>query len=253
MTKNVTEGEDELRRLKGFNPFVVGLDDRQGVKRYNFQLFNGETSLITLPMREFDGYPLRIEYGLLMPTFLLVIFATSIPLLPFFSANMTWGLSGILVSVYLAFGGALYIAAAFQLKNLHMAYRAANSDILATNFVTKAHGIRSIVHAFKAIVYWRRYLRYLMEIGYICLFVTLEFWAIRVLAKPIGLAALDHRFVMSMSLVFAAAIFLLVFEVVRRKHTRGMDPTLALVLMIEEIGGQLLAFRQTKIVGADGN
>jgi hypothetical protein len=242
--------ETVLSRLKGYNPFVVGLDDRTGVRRYNFQLFDGETNLISLPIAEFDGYPIHIESRYIVSALCLVLVCAFIPLVPLLYPAISWVQAALLIGAYFIAEGVLYAFAAFRLTTIGATYRSANSDIMAANFVSRARGIKSIIHTFKIIVYWRRYLHYLMVVGYVCLLIAITIWIVKLHGAFPHLATADGNPLMAGVLLILCASSLLVFEVIRKKYTQGMDPTLALALMVEELGGQLLASRQTKIIGS---
>lgn len=232
--------ETTRQRLSRYNPFVSGLENRRGVRHDNFLLFDGQSTLETYPMQGFDGYPLKREYLYFVPIVLLAVYAVLLPIAP-----LVWD-TGIVTYGAAIFGGfvlalAYCILTAFHLTGIRTAYQTANSDIQNLNFVTKAHGIRSIIHNFKTIVRWRRFMRYTMNLGYftlILLFLSAVIGVFRLVSGFSIYASMVH-ILFSAALFVTSALSLLVFEYGRKTYTEGMDPTLALVLMIEEIGGQL--------------
>jgi hypothetical protein len=178
-----------------------------------------------------------------------------LPLAPIFLPLFSWMFAVILIFVYMLGYAILGVAVVFHLiSNIRLVYRAANSDIMAANFVTRACGIKSIIHTFKRVVWWRRHTRYTMNTGYVCLSFVLIVWMYKLsdIGSSVGIGAITNISIISIVFFLTSLLSLVFFEIGRNKFTSGMDPTLALVLMVEEIGGQLLAFRQTKIVGTTG-
>jgi hypothetical protein len=248
MTENADKDETKearLRRLKRYNPFVVGLDDREGYKRLHLQLFDGESSLVAEPLADFDGYRSERDYPYFAPAFILTGTACLLPLLPLVLRAKFFLYAGVTV-LFVCACIYLSVRVAFHLTNMRMDYSNANSNILAANFVNRARGIRNIIHTFKRTLRWRRFMRYAMYFGYFGLLLSfLTAVILMVERQPSGemILASIMQFVVSL-------LALSIFEIGRKNYTRGVDPTLALVLMVEEIGGQLLASRQTRLINS---
>jgi hypothetical protein len=245
--------DSAFQRLRKHNPFVEKLEDRQGSHRDNLHFFDGKSSLVAYPIAGFDGYPLRNEYGFFIPTVMLMGFSLLLPLAavirPFSAIEAV--VAGI---AYLFAVGVLSVFAAFHLTNFRTIYKSANNNTLAADFASRARGIRSLIHTFKSIVRWRRFMRYTMNLGYALLILLFMAEGIKLFyhGSILGARLTIGTFETSTALMVVAAASYALFEFGRKRFTEGMDPTLALALMIEEIGGQLLASRQTKLVGKDG-
>ena len=129
-----------------------------------------------------------------------------------------------------------------------------NGTILVQNFVTRARGIRSIIHVFKRMLRWRRFMRYAMNFGYV--FLLLGLAGLIYVAGHHPLLLLNSHGILS-SIAISAPLFILdalllrLLELGRVWYTRGVDPTLALVLMVEEISGQLLGKQQMTVVTSE--
>jgi len=238
--------EAQWRRLKKYNPFLVSLNDRHGARRDNLKLFDGESKLVKVPILEFDGYPAESDYPYFAPALILVGATALLPLAPF-----VWPDNNVLIGgIFLAYVCAcivLGVAAAFHLVYMRTLYKTASSDILAANFVTRARGIRELIHTFKRILRWRRFMRYAMNFGFLLLVGAGAGYGF--LAGRTLLAAQPDTMLISGALFATGVVWLILFEAGRRKFTRGVDPSLALAIMVEEIGGQLLAGRQARLVG----
>lgn len=235
-------------RLKDHNPFVVGLFDRPGIRHDNFQLFDGRSKLVAFPMERFDGFPLENESYFFVPAVILVVAAILLPVVPLF---VSLKVTVYVVAAFLIGVGCISMCVMFHLIGLRTTYSSASSDIHATDFAQRARGVRSLIHTFKSIVRWRRFMRYSMNLGYysLPLVAAAEAYILLHQGKFVLISPEPWRTGVSLALLVMCAMVLPIFERGRKKFTQGMDPTLALVHMVEEIGGQLLASRQTNIVG----
>ena len=241
-----TPEQESLDRLKRYNPFVTELKDRNGIRAEHFQFFDGSKTLVTVPITEFDGYPLKREYAYFLTTLLLVAAAIALPTMPFFWPGLRWQFVVIGLPSYFAVFFILAVFVSFHLTNIRNAYANANKGLHAADFLVKARAIRETVHKFKVIVRWRRFLRYTMNAGHIALVALIVVVVLqRILAHTV-----DWNDLSTSALLLAATFAsLYLFEAARLIFTQGMDPTLALVLMVEETGRQLLAARHPTIIG----
>lgn len=241
------------QRLKKYNPHIVDLDDRAGPKKSILHFFDGESGYISEPIFEFDGYPAEHDYFYFIPAILLVVASFLLPLAPFVTSG-DWRCYALAAVVYAATCGILCVGVAFHLFGLRTEYIRANGTILATNFVTRARGVRSIIHMFKRMLRWRRFMRYAMNFGYVFLGLTLG-GVIYVSKYNPSLLVLHHDGIASITIfvpLFVLSIVALrLLEFGRIWYTRGVDPTLALVLMIEEISGTLLGKQQLTVITPD--
>jgi hypothetical protein len=226
------------RHLKKYNPYVVRLFDREGERHENFQFFDGGTNLVTLPMSRFDGYPLENEYWFFVPFIVLVVVGVVLPILPLSDYGSATGWAA---GVYLAGVAVMGVWAAFHLTNVRATYIAANTNIHNIDFASKAEAVRSLIHTFKRIVRWRRFMRYSMNLGLVSLMIVAT-WATFFKQAHHGLDSSAK--LISLGLFAASAVIFWLFELGRVALTEGMDPTLALVHMVEELGNQLLARNQ---------
>jgi hypothetical protein len=182
---------------------------------------------------------------------LTVIASALIPLIPFFWAA-SFAKIAIIAVAYLVAVVILSVRLAFHLTAIRTTYISANSNILATDFVTRARGVRSLIHTFKCIVRWRRFMRYTMNFGYAILLLTAMGEVYGFFHSAFDAMSATKTVTAFVVLTAVSALSLTTFEFGRKLFTEGMDPTLALIQMIEEIGGQLLASRQTNLVGTGG-
>lgn len=241
------DNERKLRRLRRYNPFVNGLADRRDNKQQNFEFFDSKERLVSLPMVEFDGYPLEGEYRYFIPVLFVVAVGVTLPLLPLYR-GATWYMVVTAAVIYGALVAILAVFIVFRMVSVRNEYNAANRSLEAANFATKARGIRNVVHEFKFVMRWRRFMRYTMNSAGVCLIAAFLFASYEhILHRDF----LSHHFLKSLLLFGVGASSILLFELARRLLTRGMDPTLALVLMVEEIGGQLLA--RSHLIGTSGD
>jgi len=245
----MSEDNAAQQRLKKHNPFVVNLFDRKGLRRDNFLFFDGQSKLVTLPMADFDGYPLENEYHFFLLAILLVALGTVLPVVPMLFPNAS-GTIGYLLAAYLLAAGGLAVWVTFHLVGLRNAYSSASRDIHSTDFASRANGVRSLTHTFKSIVRWRRFMRYTMTVGLAAL-VLAAFAGF--FLRPGGAKLEFLQALLSSGLFAISAATFWLLQIGRKQLTEGMDPTLALVHMVEEIGGLLLAARQTNLVGNGEN
>ncbi|HEY1629752.1 MAG TPA: hypothetical protein VGF56_00450 [Rhizomicrobium sp.] len=237
------------RRIKKYNPFIVGLDQRETPRKFYLEFFDGESGSVLAPITAFDGHRAERDYPYFLPGLVLVVLSALLPIAILKSDPQTpWYAYAVASSLYVFGCAALVIFAMLKLIALRNEYSNANGKILVTNFIVRAQGIQSIVHMFKRVLRWRRFMRYAMSFGYVLLGVAIAFVLYESTRKHNWFPAGNTQ-IAAATLQFAiSALALYVFEIGRKRYTRGVDPTLALVLMVEEIGGQLLAHQQTRLV-----
>ncbi|HEY2068357.1 MAG TPA: hypothetical protein VGG48_02285 [Rhizomicrobium sp.] len=243
--------EAAWQRLKKYNPFVVGLDQREGPKGFYLQFFDGESGLVSEPITDFDGYRGERDYPFFAPALVLVAATILLPLaFLYWRGAWPWYAYAIMIGSYIASAMLLSVLVAFHLTNLRNEYINANNKILVQNFVIRAQGVKSIIHMFKRMLRWRRFMRYAMNFGGFLLLLDFVLTIFIWYRAPKWFHP-NQMMEAAAILQFAiGAMALRLFEVARGRYTRGVDPTLALVLMVEEIGGQLLASRQMRIVNS---
>lgn len=227
-------------RLQKFNPFVVGLQDRPGLKADSLELYDGRDRLVRHPIAEFDGRPLRKGRRYFIPAIVLVVAAVVSPLLPFY-VEIDFQKLALCLAAFLVLAGLLAVSVAYNLNNVRKDYYAAGRELMVTDFLVKAQGAQKMIYLFKIVVRWRRFLRYTLNVGGVS---SILVFALAMFGHSVRHTLGTEQFLFSVIFFLSALGFIALFEIARLVFTTGMDPTLALVLMIEDIGAQLLAARR---------
>jgi hypothetical protein len=244
------DAEAARGRLRKFNPFVVGLRDRDGTRANALEFYDGKDRLVRRPLAEFDGRPLTHGRRYFLPAIGLVMVAVVSPLLPFYRLN-DWTALLVGIALFVIAAAVLGGLTAYHLNNIRKDYASANRELMVNDFLIKAQGIRRVVRMLKIVVRWRRFLRYTFNVGIVSLLVVT---GVSIYGHAVNRSFERREFFFSLLLGAVGFVFVSLFEVVRAAFTQGMDPTLALVLMIEDAGAQLLACRRPAnlVQAADG-
>ncbi len=227
--------------MKHYNPFVVGLDDRDGARADDLEFFDGKDRLVRRPIAEFDGHPLSHGRRYFIPALALVAIAIASPLLPFYGIG-TWRAFAMSVGAFVIFAAILAGVISYHLNNIRKDYATANRELMVTDFLVKAQGVRKMIYMFKIVVRWRRFLRYTLNLGLVLLCAV---FALAIFGHTVQHGSIQtEEFVFTVIFFGIGFVFISLFEVARAVFTQGMDPTLALILMVEDVGEQLLAARR---------
>lgn len=231
----ITPKDAKQERVKRYNPYLKILDQRFENQRFDLNFFDGAKSTITVPIESMDGYPSERD---LAQRAIVVLAGIEIMLLPFAAIEGMY-LLGIALAVLLSTLFAMVLILVLHLQILVSDLKVANEGIFNHNFEGKARAVRTLIHNFKRILSWRRFFRYTV-FG-----AGLAFAVIVAVLYARLAGGYQRTMVLNGAICFAAlAIYIVILNLFRRRYTKGVDPTLALVLMVEETGKQLYAARR---------